>query len=415
MSLLVVSFYFPPFTRVGGRRWAKHVKSLNKLGVETYVLAGDFQGQSSPWDKDIKAYQDNIYRIPITLTKLPYYKRTLPTNFIEKIIWKSSQLYEKFKEYNRTGNFGDVSSDYERLFFQYAAKIIKEKNINHLIISGGPFRYTAMIIDLKRIFPNLDISIDYRDYWEDDFHQLSEKQKSYEKKIQQKVLQYTDHIITVNNEMADYFKTTYKKNSVYVLPHCFDPDDILEVSKQEETNERIMPLQLKFLYGGALYNDIEDYILIFLDFLGALKKRNYPVIADIYVPYRNYQVLFEKAEINCNIYDFMPTKEFFTEMNNHDSVVLFRPNWSPNAMSSKFFELIAFRKPILYFGPQGEVADFIHKHALGWHINMENFDETINQFLLNLKTRNIPNEEYDVSIHAFDYQTNLFVDYMGLK
>lgn len=410
MSLLIVSFYFPPYKGVGGRRWAKHVKSLSKLGLKIYVLAGDFQGQSSPWDKDIKPYQDSIYRIPITPVKSPYYKRTLPKNFIEKLVWKSSQLYGKYKENRVNGNFGDISSDYERLFFQFAAKLIQEKNIDQLIISGGPFRYTAMIIDLKRIFPNLSIILDYRDYWEDGFHILSEKQQKYEKEIQQTVLQNADHVITVNDEMANYFKTTFKKDSVYVLPHCFDPDDILEKTEQGWTKESAIPSELKFIYGGALYNEIGDYISVFLDFLSALKKRNHPVIADIYVPYRNYQTLFDQSEIKCNVSDFIPVEEFFVEMNNHNYVILFLPNWRANAMSSKFFELIAFRKPILYFGPQGEVADFIHKHALGWHVTKKNFDETIRQFLLNLETRKIPNKGYDLSTHTFDYQTKLFVD-----
>jgi type III secretion system FlhB-like substrate exporter len=79
-------------------------------------------------------------------------------------------------------------------------------------------------------------------------------------------------------------------------------------------------------------------------------------------------------------------------------------------MSSKFFELVALRKPILYFGEKGEVSDYIVKHRLGYHINLENITTIINNIYNNLTTQQIPDRNYDVSSHTFNYQTKLLIE-----
>src|SRR5476651_2626409 len=96
-KLLVISYYFPPFKRVGGRRWAKHVKYLNRLGFNTFVLAGEFLNSTSPWDNDIVEYADKITRVPITIY-YPYFKRILPKNIAQKIVWKLNMSYNRYLE-----------------------------------------------------------------------------------------------------------------------------------------------------------------------------------------------------------------------------------------------------------------------------------------------------------------------------
>ena len=150
-NFLIISFYFPPFKRVGGRRWAKHTKFLWKLGLQPCVLAADFNGETSPWDKDIELYKENIYRIPIKI-KYPYHKRVLPNNLFVKFYWKISLICWILKIKKHKGNFLDDSLGYEALFMQKAVEIIQEKDIEHIIISVGPFHYAKIIPELKKGF-----------------------------------------------------------------------------------------------------------------------------------------------------------------------------------------------------------------------------------------------------------------------
>ena len=76
---LVISFLFPPFKRVGGRRWAKHCKYFEKENINYHVLAGNFTG-TSPWDEDVKLFEDRITRVDLTEPRMPYFKKKLPSN-----------------------------------------------------------------------------------------------------------------------------------------------------------------------------------------------------------------------------------------------------------------------------------------------------------------------------------------------
>ena len=76
-NLLIISFFFPPYNGVSGRRWAKIIKYMYKKGVHPIVLTGSLDNQEMFWVKDIESYRENIYRIK---DKRYYFKRTLPKN-----------------------------------------------------------------------------------------------------------------------------------------------------------------------------------------------------------------------------------------------------------------------------------------------------------------------------------------------
>jgi len=111
-------FYFPPFERVGGRRWAKHIKYLQRQNMDFVVLAGDYTGYS-PWINDIETYKNKIERIPVTVY-YPYYKQKLPNGIFDKIRWKWSYYSTKRAEENYPGNFWDDSRGYEDMFLKKA-------------------------------------------------------------------------------------------------------------------------------------------------------------------------------------------------------------------------------------------------------------------------------------------------------
>lgn len=114
LNTLFICFYFPPFNRVGSRRWAKHIKYFNKNNQLFHVLAGGFKGASS-WDEDVIEFENKITRIPVEIF-YPYYKQQLPSHLFEKIKWKINQKYHQFKGKNYAGNYWDDSRTYRDVF-----------------------------------------------------------------------------------------------------------------------------------------------------------------------------------------------------------------------------------------------------------------------------------------------------------
>lgn len=406
LNTLAISFYFPPFNRVGGRRWAKHLKYFKQQGQKFHVLAGEYEGRS-PWDKDIESYKENISRVPIKIN-YPYYKKTLPKNIFQKIYWKLSLNYWHYLEKKSKGIFWDDSNESVKGFLTKAEQIINDKKINHVLLSVGPFHYSSILIDLRKAFPDLKITIDYRDYWEDEFHNLSEKQKKYETELQKKVLNSVDAVLAPNEEITSHFMKVQGKKIVYTLPHCFDPSDINVTDSGVERNTDT----LNFLYGGALYNKMGNYIELYCRFISLLDNRSIKNKTSIFTSQPGYEEILNSGKVHFTMSKYLGVSDYFSQIKLSDFVLIFRPDWSPNAFSSKYYELLAFRKPILYFGPEGDVSRHLEEHKLGFHFNSQNFEQKFKLFLENLETKNIPDRNYDLKQHTFEFQTKELINYL---
>jgi hypothetical protein len=64
-KVLIVSYIFPPKSGIGGRRWAKFSKYLNRMDIDIKVLTFQKKNDSnfSNWSKDIVEYENKIERI----------------------------------------------------------------------------------------------------------------------------------------------------------------------------------------------------------------------------------------------------------------------------------------------------------------------------------------------------------------
>lgn len=400
MHILIISYYFPPYIKVGGRRWAKHFKYLNIMGIETYVLSKNFPGLSSSWDKDILEYKKNITQIDIPEPKVPYFKKTLPNTILEKIRWKLS-LWKSRIIHTQSITSNNISANTAPLFFEAAVPIILKESINTVILSIGPYKYSEVLILLKAKFPHIKIILDDRDYWNEEFEKLSSTQLLAEKEFQKNVMNSVDLILTPYQEMKAKYESSFNKR-VYLLPHCVDTDDI----QKPEPSTKTAPV--KIIYGGAFYSNIEDNIILIKKIVSRIADKEKEVDVNFFVSVKGYEKELEHPLIKR--FDFIDSVEYFSKVQKADYVILILPPNRVNAMSSKFFELVALRKPILYFGGTGEVSEHLIKHRLGYHITSENLNEVVEEILTNINTHTIPDKNYDVSLHTFKYQTKLLVD-----
>lgn len=407
-SILIISYYFPPFKRVGGRRWAKHTKYLNRFGLKIFVLCGEFLNSTSAWDEDIEEYAYNIRRVNLGEKSAPFFKSTLPNSLYQKIKWKLSFYFWKVRYLFFKGNYNDVSINSSNAFLLGASELIEEKNVNTVIISVGPFRYSEIIIPLKEKFPEVKFVIDYRDRWEDCYAGLTGRQIKFEEKKQKKILNVVDFALTVNDNISGHLRNINPNLSIYTLPHCVD-DDFYELSLSSNIKEANM--KERFIYGGELYNGMTREIKTFISFFEMYKAKSENILeACFYVSYSAYEDLLKTAGVKVE--SLLPKKQFQNELIQSDFIVLFRPEWSPEAFSSKFFEILCLRKPILYFGEKGKVSEFLASNRLGFHVENENIHEVLTALLENSKHKKIPNLNFDLSNYTFEHHSKLLKDYI---
>jgi hypothetical protein len=405
LNILVISYYFPPYKRVGGRRWAKHCKYLNRMGVNTHVLTGEFLNSTSSWDKDILEYNENITRVKLEEIRPPYFKNKLPDNFISKIKWKLSLIFWNFKKKYLTGNYNDPSGSSMNDFFIAAKKIITEKSINTVILSVGPFHYSDILVSLKREFSDVKYVIDYRDLREYNLDNLTTKQRLFESKAQKKVLASVDLIVTVNDFISGQLSLISPDCKIFTMPHCVD-DDFYNMNMNNHKTSSYK----KFIYGGDLYGGLEAEVHTFIDFMKNYENKcGDECIAELYLTYPAYADIFANYPA-VKTSPLLMLDDYQLRLADADFILLFRPQWSLDSFSSKFFELLCLRKPILYFGAKGVVSEFLLSNKLGLHVTKDNINEMSELLNQNTVTREIPDLNYDIYKHSFEYQTKLLIE-----
>ena len=395
-KILVISYYFPPYKKVGGRRWAKHCKYLNRLGIETHVLSCQFPESTSSWDKDVLEYEKFVTRIKVPESKILYFKKTLPTSVAQKIRWKLSLWSHKVKTlFSNTST--KISENTAPYFFKAATVIIEREVINAVILSIGPYKYSEVIVPLKLKFPNVKFILDDRDYWNEEFEKLPIKEKVIEQDFQKKVISQVGLIISPYIEMKKRYEASFNKD-VYWLPHCVDMEEIPTYKPIEKKSVVTM------IYGGAFYKEIDSSIDLIKKCVDVLTHHT-KVEVEFYVSIKGYEKELEHPFIKR--YDFIDSHEYFLKVQKSNYVILILPPNRVNAMSSKFFELVAMRKPILYFGGEGDVADYLISNHLGYHVTKENINSISIEIFNNIETKQVPDMNFDISMHSFEYQTKL--------
>ena len=385
-KILIISYHFPPFPGVGGRRWAKFAKYLKLFGYDPYILSVTRNvdiGEITPWDNDIKLYEKNIYTLYKDESK-PYYKKKLPYNIIEKLFWKLSLVYNNIIDYNKKGLFSDISEPYKKDILHKAIELIKKENINKIIVSVGPFRYGHELRKLKYIFPNKYIFLDVRDFWEDWMFNYTEVDRDYEGKIEKETFEVYDMIFSPAEQIINRYKKKYPslKSKFHHLTHAYDNDDYpkdISITKNEIKEE------IKIIYAGTLYEGMENFINRLVDFLIKLSYKK-KIFFDIYG--NNHGGYFKNKLHNNNIVISFNTtissKMMMEKIKNESDFVLYiRSNkqYDKHFFSTKFYDVIKLEKPLLFVGDKGDVSNFIDENQLGFNLKEHNSQEVLNKIL----------------------------------
>ena len=246
-KILIVSYTFPPTHGIGGRRWAKFAKYLSRLGYDINVLCSENTSkEESVWTKDTEG-------LKIT---------TLPFNFPLSVAYPVKKLTGKIKyrlnvqrlKLIDKGNYFDRTVFWEKQVQEKVSELINKNKIDCVIVTSGPFRLALHVIKLKKKFPKVKFIADFRDLWTEDveitsFSKLSPRRKEVEKGFEKETARLVDKIITVADELNNYFSSLTIANKFVVIPNGYDPDDFKNVPILPEIKDD----KIRFVFTGTLY------------------------------------------------------------------------------------------------------------------------------------------------------------------
>jgi glycosyltransferase involved in cell wall biosynthesis len=407
-SVTIVCFTFPPFDGIGGRRWAKFAKYLNRAGADVHVIAANksIANNESNWLKDTVFFKDRISYLPMNY---PFLLTTIPSGIIQKIKYRLAWYFVKLIV---KGNYFDHSSFFSRnLLLELEKKI--QGGTKNIIVSCAPFHMAFEVIKLKEKYSEVSFIVDFRDPWTNNktsfgFTGLSKKRLEYEKFKERKVIEAYDKVISVSEEMTNYFKSILSTNTqkCITIPNGFDIEDIDIIDFKKSKNNIC-----RFIFTGTLYNKSMHMFELFCKAISELEIEFPEIKGKIQIDfYGDVPNDFERQTKILNFVNFhgsVSTTQVYEEIQKSDLALLFLTDDLNYSFSTKFYEYIAMKTSIVVVSKEGFTGKYIENNNLGYSINEWNAKDKIKEIYNNWQDNTIINNpDYHYQNHEISYIVN---------
>jgi glycosyltransferase involved in cell wall biosynthesis len=366
-KVLIITYYWPPSGGGGVMRWLKMQKYLPELGWKPIIYTPE-NPDASVIDESLT---DEVH--PETeIIKTPIWE---PYEIFRKLTGKKKG--EKFKAgYISEASSGDWKSklsvfirgnflipDPRKFWIKPSVKFLThylhENPVDLIISTGPPHSMHLIALGLKEKF-DIPWIADFRDPWTDiDFYhklRLTRWADKKHRKLELKVLEKADHVVTVSPNCAkDLSKIPGKK--VEVIYNGFDPEDFEGIPNLPEK-------LFSIAHFGAFNRDRNPAAL--WKVLGNLAEENKTFKEKLrihLIGQTDDSVIqdIEKNGLKENLVqmEHLPHKKGLQELAK-SQVLLLPINDAPNArgiLPGKMYEYMALKRPILAIGPTD--SDFV--------------------------------------------------------
>lgn len=399
-NFLIVTFSFPPHYRVGARRWELFGSHLSSLGhkVIVYTSKSKYKGSAahSPHSNM------NIIRRP---NRYPESLMNFKSSLLHKLKYRFFDLVMRSVE---KGNPYDYSVFWNGYFENEIPKLIKEHGVDHVIITGGPYRYFYYGVLLKRKL-GCNVFVDYRDPWttRKGFLHNHNKRFKVEREYEQFVLSEADGIIVaspdIESELIKAFPAvTNLKERTWVVENgidardAFNPVSDLPVSESKHRTIRL-------LYYGGIGCEVEHFEA-FMIALSELEKE-----FDLQVEFygnmnQRYNDIIDRFDLSSvERKGRISSDQFLEKAANVDFFLYFKPYGRlKDSFGVKFYDYLRGRRMILTITPEGRVRQSILREAIGVILDPDNLMRDLKEAF---KSRLAGSLRFDKKVEEMDVFT----------
>jgi len=300
-------------------------------------------------------------------------------------------------------------------FYKAAKTIIGKNDITTIIISVPPVSVMKICIKLKKRFPNTKIILDYRDSWVIPalLNNMTIKGKR-SRCIEKKSITLADGVVFISPSMKKEYDNYYNiSNKSILLTNGFNssPNIIPKAKLKRETDKVV-----KIGYFGKMHIGNKDYFRDIRKFFDFLKKSNEAFKSQFLLHSFGYiSGEYEKweKEIPFKYCGVVKSDMVQTLMSDYDFLLLYHSESvrAEEVLTSKVFEYILSKKPIIVLGPKNMVdaRNLIENNNLGIFINIE--DESDIKYKLNylyeLKINNEIENKYNSNFDVTQFDREI--------
>lgn len=395
MHIILLNFDYPPNPGIGGRRWAKLSRELAEQGAHIHVIKAKYRGKkTSSWSELIDHPHISIHELePISRLQ----EKFSSIHVLNSLFFRLELLKMKWLE---KGTPYDKSIGMKDSFLNTMKTIAEQHPISWIIATGAPFNLPYYAALFKQNHKNIKLWVDFRDPWlkasNYGMSQLSANRYDAELKKAKVILENADVISSPTSSALiefDVIASKQEREKYYELSHFADTSN-LPSSTSAENN------LLTITYGGAMYHGTEVFLEAMAKHLLYLKENNPSTYKNIRIQF--FSPDFEKLKRVFEMVDAVTVHEdignaIFEAWSTSDYALILLAAHNKDFLTTKFYECLSLKKPLLYIGPDGKVIHEILQKGYG--ITWETLIKNLEQDIL-LKTENTISVEtlYSISL-----------------
>ena len=373
--VLFIAYHFPPLAGGGTFRSLKFVKYLPEFGWLPTVITTN--------TKNYWAYDETLLEEVPKGVKIiragelnPFYLQIVLSKF------GLTSLYQLIKDklFIPDEKIGWIP------FAYLQAKRETKRDKYDLIFSTSPTPCAHLIAYRLKKETGLPWIADYRDLWtlNPEYHYVDSIRFKKEFQLERSSISLSDAIISVTkgNQSEVQKEFHIKKKKLSLIYNGFD------ISNTEKNNNRYSNSSAQFVitYTGTFYGSRNPDQ--FLKALFLIKLQNEDIFRSFQINFygkSDYNIIRKarqlKMEKIINYVYFIPSTEITSVYATTDILLLIIPGNEKYILTSKIFDYLSTRKPILALTPDGEAKQILQKSGLGYFADPNDVEDIKNQIL----------------------------------
>lgn len=427
-TLLVIAGEFPPLKTIGRIRTVKFVDQLRAHGWRAIVVTLAPSGSEPNYDAKLLAEITDdleVIRLPLpdiegqiagiakkllgrpsTLAAAPSAIQSSPQPGTTVARHESGGFLDKAHSAVRwfLKNFVFIPDDYRpwaKAVAEECRRLCAERKVDAIYTTLPPFSSIFAGYELRKA-TGLPWLVDYRDLWYGDVLRewLPDWRKRLEFRMEKKLLQEADVVITVSEPKTDYMKRQHPhiKARWETLTNGYDVDIYGERARTRPVGQG----PIEFVYTGRLFKNRRGYA--FAEALGRIHQTDRQLAENVRVHIlggvdpeirARYDEILKRYGI-AHLYDFAGDVAYNDAMNaqiNCDYLLLIvdTGETSDGVIPGKLFEYVAARRPIFALCDAGATQQIIERAGLGKAVPAESA-EACEAMLREWLARPVPEE-----------------------
>jgi len=364
-KILILTYFFPPASFTASSRVFSWAKYLNEFGYYPIFV-------TRRWDVEIKNYRDmsrssgkeveHEVNEKYEVYKLPY-KGSLRDRLYAKYGDKKHRIFRKILSVMEVllSNFSIRILPYSNLYYFTDKLLTKDSKIVIMLASGQPFTLFEFCHRLNRKH-NIPWIADYRDDWNTSQWMINpltrlRLYKRIESLTEQKWLSTADHFITVSEYYVEQIGKFVNKPGTCVM-NGYDEDDYAGLLDNKPADD------FTIIFNGTLYETqpVDVFTSAYKTFINNLPKEERPKLIFLGVGFDKIQTnrirnLLRGFESYFEITNRIEKRDALIIMSQAHVFLMFAHTGIKGVSSSKVFDYIALRKPILLCPEDHDILD----------------------------------------------------------